>query len=69
MRTSVPEKVDRNKLKEVLGYLMSLERAKGKRLPETHYMKILWFFEGFSYLITGTASIGIKFAKHDHCFS
>ena len=66
MRTSVSEKVDRSKLKEVLGYLMSLERAKGKRLPETHYMKILWFFEGFSYLITGTASIGIKFAKHDY---
>lgn len=60
------QKVDKNKLREALRYLMSLERAKGKKLPETHYMKILWFFEGFSYLITGTASIGIKFTKHDY---
>ena len=60
------ERVNREKLKTVLSYLLSLEKMKERKLPDTHVMKILWFFEGFSYLITGNASIGIKFTKHDY---
>lgn len=60
------QKVNKTKLEEALRYLISLEKAKGKKLSETHLMKILWFYEGLSYLITGKPSIGIRFTKHDY---
>lgn len=60
------ERVNRAKLISALRYLMALEKARGRKLPETHYMKILWFFEGFSYLIKAKPSIGIKFTKHNY---
>ena len=56
--------VNEGKLISAIRFLYELYSAKGKKPPKTHIHKILYFFEGFTFLMFGKPSLGIEFKKH-----
>ncbi len=55
--------MNERKLRAVIEFLVSLERARGCKLSTPQVMTMLYLFEGISYLRNGKPAIGLKFVK------